>query len=535
LLTNNFSYQKWVPALFALAAILLFVQIGSTPIYILDEAKNAQCAREMWYSQNWLVPTFNGELRTDKPPLHYWFMSIAYQLFGVGSGSARFFSTVMGMLTLWISYAWAKKWGGQGVAFFTLLSLVLSVHFIFEFRLSVPDPYLIFFTASGLMGGFNYLQDTKNKLLWILITAISLALAMLAKGPVALGLPGLVFSGFIIWQKKWWVLKDWRVIMAGVLALGIALPWYFAVHKATNGAFTEGFFFEHNFNRFSAEMEGHGGPFFITPLIVLIGMLPFSLLLFKSLRPKNGFYAEPVFAFSFLVIMVYMVFFSISRTKLPNYPMPCYPFAGLLIAVFINRVFEGQKQLPRYFIPVLLSFAALLPTAAYFGIRAEESVADLWWVAAWLLILPAGILYGFSKFRENNLFGFSIIVISWALFSFVFILIGYPLLYQRNPVSSIKPMLADNRIILAYKAYNPAFNFNVQPNGVPIKVYKKINDLQKAILLYQAEVRSEEIPEIYVLSRKEFIEDLNTLNATVLAERRDLFELPTTIILQVNK
>jgi len=121
------------------------------------------------------------------------------------------------------------------------------------------------------------------------------------------------------------------------------------------------------------------------------------------------------------------------------------------------------------------------------------------------------------------------------LFSFVFILIGYPLLYQRNPVSSIKPMLADNRIILAYKAYNPAFNFNVQPNGVPIKVYKKINDLQKAILLYQAEVRSEEIPEIYVLSRKEFIEDLNTLNATVLAERRDLFELPTTIILQVNK
>lgn len=534
-MTNNFSYQKWVPALFALAVILLFVQIGSTPIYILDEAKNAQCAREMWYSQNWLVPTFNGELRTDKPPLHYWFMGVAYQVFGVGAGSARFFSALMGIFTLWISYLWAKKWLGPEVGFFTLLSLVLSVHFIFEFRLSVPDPYLIFFTAASLMAGFNYLQDSKNNVLWLFITASSLGIAMLAKGPVALGLPGLVFLGFVIWQKKWWVFKDWKIIPAGALALGIGLPWYIMIHKVTDGAFTEGFFFEHNFSRFSSEMEGHGGPFILTPLIVLIGMLPFSLLVFNSLQPKRGFFKVPVFVFAFCTVLVFVAFFSISSTKLPNYAMPCYPFVALLIAMFLKKVFTGETPLPKYFIPVMVLLSVALPLTAYLGIRAENAVSDLWWVACLLLVLPVGTIFGYVLSIKDKLAGMGAVLVSWALFSVIFIQIGYPLLYNRNPVSYIKSLLAPDRVMFGYKAYNPAFNFNVQPDGVPVKVFEKIEDLQKAILLLQTKSPAEKNTGIYILSRKEHLEELMPLKVTLLAEKRDLFELPTTVILKVKK
>ena len=70
---------------------LLFWRLGSSPIYILDEAKNAQCAKEMMQRNDWVVPTFNEELRTDKPVLHYYFMIVAYKLFGVSAFSARFF------------------------------------------------------------------------------------------------------------------------------------------------------------------------------------------------------------------------------------------------------------------------------------------------------------------------------------------------------------------------------------------------------------------------------------------------------------
>ena len=80
--------------IFILSFFLLLINLSEPMIYILDEAKNAECAREMLISGNYLVPYFNGELRTDKPPLHYFFMVLSYKLFGVSAFSARFFSAV---------------------------------------------------------------------------------------------------------------------------------------------------------------------------------------------------------------------------------------------------------------------------------------------------------------------------------------------------------------------------------------------------------------------------------------------------------
>ncbi len=90
--------------LIALLSFMLLFRLGSSPIYILDEAKNAQCAREMLQHNDWVVPTFNGELRTDKPVLHYYFMMIAYKVFGINEFSARFFSAILGVLTVIITY-----------------------------------------------------------------------------------------------------------------------------------------------------------------------------------------------------------------------------------------------------------------------------------------------------------------------------------------------------------------------------------------------------------------------------------------------
>jgi 4-amino-4-deoxy-L-arabinose transferase-like glycosyltransferase len=244
---------KWLYLLFGATILLLFFRLGAAPIYILDEAKNAQCAREMFVRQDWIVPTFNGELRTDKPALHYWFMILAYKMFGVNAFAARFFSVFMAIGTLGLTYFFTARWANKGTAFFATLVLALSAQFLFEFRLSVPDPYLIFFTMAGLCCGYSYLQTKSWK--WIILTAIALGLATLAKGPVALALPGLSILLFLIFSKRWKEIFDVKFLAAAIIYLSVAAPWYYAVHKATNGAFTQGFFFEHNLSRFSAEMD----------------------------------------------------------------------------------------------------------------------------------------------------------------------------------------------------------------------------------------------------------------------------------------
>ncbi|HET6540195.1 MAG TPA: glycosyltransferase family 39 protein, partial [Chryseolinea sp.] len=65
-----------------LSIVVYSSNLGGFSIYILDEAKNASCAMEMMQRDDLIVPTFNGKLRTDKPPLHYYFMIASYKAFG---------------------------------------------------------------------------------------------------------------------------------------------------------------------------------------------------------------------------------------------------------------------------------------------------------------------------------------------------------------------------------------------------------------------------------------------------------------------
>jgi 4-amino-4-deoxy-L-arabinose transferase and related glycosyltransferases of PMT family len=105
--------------LIGLFSFFLFsLNIGGVSIFSLDEAKNASCAREMLESKNFIVPTFNYELRTDKPPLHYYFMMLSYLIFGVSEFSARFFSSFFGSLTVMITYVFAKKFLAQKQPFY---------------------------------------------------------------------------------------------------------------------------------------------------------------------------------------------------------------------------------------------------------------------------------------------------------------------------------------------------------------------------------------------------------------------------------
>lgn len=60
------KFDNWLVFIIAFLTCTSFV--GNYPIYILDEARNSEAAREMLENLNFIVPYFNGELRTDKPP-----------------------------------------------------------------------------------------------------------------------------------------------------------------------------------------------------------------------------------------------------------------------------------------------------------------------------------------------------------------------------------------------------------------------------------------------------------------------------------
>lgn len=504
-------------------AVLLLANLGATPIYILDEAKNAQCAREMLQRGDWVVPTFNGALRTDKPPLHYFFMMAAYSLFGYTAFAARFFSAIAGIATVWVTYAYTQKHSNAFTAFCTALVLVTSPHFLFEFRLSVPDPYLILFITLGLFSGYTWLEQNNVKQLYI--AAIAFALATLAKGPVALALPGLCLGSWVILKKRWKPLFTWHLLPALLLLLCIVLPWYIAVYKATNGAWTRGFFIDHNLNRFADPQEGHGGFFLLPLLFVTLGLLPFMSFAGEIVKQGHTVFHNPLPQFGGIVFAVFVIFFSISSTKLPNYPMPCYPFAAAMMGHFIAALLNGQIPSKKYPLYIAGAVLCILPVAGYFVIRLEPETAGVSSVALLLLVSPLAF-WGWLLIKGKKA--------SWkqliAALSFAFIVfdmlglhIAYPVLYNQNPVRKTLPLVKNEPVVIGYRIYNAGYNFYLPSI---IKRYHTIDSLRTALAA---------TPNAVIISRKEFLDSLQlAFPLQVQAEAHDLFESPTTVILKLH-
>lgn len=498
---------------------MLLIRLGATPIYILDEAKNAECAREMMQRSDWVVPTFNGELRTDKPPLHYFFMIASYRLFGVNEFAARFFSVVMGLLTVWVTFHYTKKFLHPFAAFCAAVVLISSSHFLFEFRLAVPDPYLIFFITLGLLSGFTWIEEQHNGQLYI--ASFSLSMACLAKGPVALALPGLSLLIWIVYRKKWRAVFSWHLLLAFLLWVALTLPWYVAVNNATAGAWTKGFFLNHNLNRFSEPQEGHGGFFLITVLFVAIGLLPFMAFAGEVFKERRGVFRPAFVRFCAIVVLVFVVFFSVSSTKLPNYPMPCYAFAAVILGHFLAGLLNGDFRSRKYPYLILLVFTLVVSVGGYFAIGTEAETEGLGVVALVLLVAPL-ILTAAFFFARGWQHRVSFIFVAYALFNLLGIAYVYPRLYSQNPVAKTMSIIKRHPSVYSYYTFNPGYRYYVDRN-IPTTMNK--DTLKQWIDSAQDPI---------VITTAEYVDSLRSLPLTEIARHHDIFELPTTIILKKN-
>jgi 4-amino-4-deoxy-L-arabinose transferase-like glycosyltransferase len=205
-----------------------------------------------------------------------------------------------------------------------------------------------------------------------------MALAVLAKGPVGVLLPLVVIGSFLYawavlnrphseeaqtspsrvsrWGQRlkhwfqpalffriaWGVRPYWIVVCLAV----IALPWYVAVGLKTDGVWLAGFLGQHNLVRFLKPMEGHHGPVLYYPTVMLIGFFPWSVFCLPVIRGafgrwKRGTAESPGLVFVACWFLVYLLFFTCARTKLPNYVLPCYPAMALLTAWWFERASEA--------------------------------------------------------------------------------------------------------------------------------------------------------------------------------------------------
>lgn len=509
-----------IKLLLAGSLILFFANIWGVSIYIFDESRNAGCAREMWLNNEWVVPTFNGELRDVKPVLHYYFMRVGYSLFGGhsaagSSAGARFFSSLSGVILVWVTFLFVKKHLGEKAAFLSGLVLLAAIHNLVQFHLAVPDPYLILFIALALYLFYNYYHERK---LWQIYACYAvLALGVLSKGPIALALPGFTAIMYLLYRRNFTVqsIISFRPISGVLLLLLIAAPWFVLVHLETNGAYTEGFFLKENLQRFSSTMEGHGGPFYLTLVYVIGGLLPFSFFIVHAgrfvVKEKND-----LLVFSGLAALVVVVFFAISETKLPNYTTPAYPFVAVVLGAWMARYQKGDAiRLIWIAHTILLLVGIALPVGAGIGLQAEKHLAELDYLA-WLFVpLPVGVGLATYFLVNKQWLGYWYSIATGAMVtSLLFFYVSFPRLDDLSPAKAWEEELSRqvNRLVI-YQVVHPSF---IYPRNQPIPVIATEEKLKKYL---------QDTPDAVVLSQRRKVKTLVEEGVLVIEkEQRDLFE-----------
>jgi 4-amino-4-deoxy-L-arabinose transferase-like glycosyltransferase len=364
--------------LLVVAGVLFLPNLGAASLWDIDEGNNAEAGREMREAGDWVVPTFNYDLRVDKPALLYWLQIGGYEAFGVSEFAARLPSALAAALTLLLTYELSRRMFGRGAGLLSGLVLGSASAFCAAAHFANPDALLTLCTVLALL--FFWLGFSGGKRLWFVPMGVAMGLAVLAKGLVGLVLPFTTAGLFLLWSGELRRLLDWR-LLPGVMAFGlVAVPWYAWVGAETRGLFLRGFFLGHHLDRFLKPLEGHQGPFWYYLPVLVLGLLPWSVFLgpsvWYSIRQWQCRRSEPQAAetpglahsltlslpdaFLWSWIATYLVFFSLSGTKLPNYILPLYPPLAILTGNFLDRWRRGVVAPPAWVLNVSLGCLALV-------------------------------------------------------------------------------------------------------------------------------------------------------------------------------
>jgi len=348
-----------------LSATLFFYRLGNFSLTDVDEGVYAATAQEMIETGDLVTPHFNGISRYDKPILLYWLMAVAYSVFGVNEFAARFWSALLGVGLVLMTFLFAKRFDGIKLGLISAGILATSLEVVILAHAAVTDMTLIFFITGALYAFFLALDDPDpvQSRSWYLTSGAAMALAVLTKGPAGIVIPLLIIGIFLFAVGKWRTVMTFnRLIGVGVVFFLIAAPWYLMQLSINGWEFVDDFILKHNIGRYTGVISGHSGPWFYYLIVLLIGFFPWISFLpaailsqvpkrvaaLRSVQNGEGGPVSGQLGFFLLVwFAVVFLFFSFAQTKLPNYVGPLFPAASILVAQWLIRNFSDQKDLDR--------------------------------------------------------------------------------------------------------------------------------------------------------------------------------------------
>jgi len=372
-----------------------------------DEIFYFHSTQEMIQDGNYLSPTYFGENRFQKPILFYWFIIIAYKIFGFSWLAARMPSVVCAGLTVCVTWLLARsvfrenEKAKQVVPFLSCLILITNPMFFRHAKDAVPDMAFNFFIVLALYFAFQFISNAKEKK-WRVWFFVACALGFMIKGFAALIVPFLALFLYFTLTKRWKFLGQFRFGQGMLILLAIVLPWFLYMIYRHGSSYLTYMVVEETQNRLLHKTNANpiigfissffqGNLFYLE--VIMSYFAPWSPFIFggipiaiRNSRQNRQGAQGLLFLVSWFAVV--FIFFSIMHFRINHYMLVLTTPFAILVAHFLFEM-EYQNQMlgkiingvKRYFL-IFLFTVSLFAFTFLLVFLAEGSP---WWLAILLV------------------------------------------------------------------------------------------------------------------------------------------------------
>ena len=348
------------------------------------DAIQAQIARNMLRSGDWVTARLDHVAYLEKAPLVYWTIAVFFRVFGVLDWAARIPIALSVMALAWLTAAFATWAFGRRAGLYAGLSMATCVGLFLFTRILIPDVMLTFTIALAMWAFLRALDEEEaHPRWWAVLLAASLGAGLLLKSLIALAFPIAAGTIYLFLTRQFFLRRTWQRLrpVGGLLViLAIAAPWHtlatlrnppylsLALHGGPGQyhGFLWFYFINEQVLRFLNLRYPHDYntvPRLWFWLLHFAWLFPWSVY-FPALaklcyKPRDRAGRTALLALCWTGFV--LVFFTFSTTQ-EYYSMPCYPALGLLLGAAMAMGGSWIRRGTR-----VVSFIAILAALATFG------------------------------------------------------------------------------------------------------------------------------------------------------------------------
>jgi 4-amino-4-deoxy-L-arabinose transferase-like glycosyltransferase len=479
----------------AFAALLFIPFLGNVHLFDWDEINFAESAREMLVTHEFFRVQINYQPFWEKPPLFFWLQAASMSIFGINEFAARFPNAICGILTLCLLFHIGKKKFGIRMAWLWVLFMTGSFTPSLYFKSGIIDPWfnLFIFYAIWQLSIASQRHEAESRNKRFALIGLSLGLAVLTKGPVALLVSGLCGAAFMI-RSRFYIYFNVKqlAIMLGCI-LSISSLWVI-VEISKNGLQVLADFLAYQVDLFRNPVAGHGQPWFYHPVVLLIGCFPASIFGIRGFFTKTQSVEENIFRqWMSIMFWVVLILFSLVTTKIVHYSSLCYIPLTFMAAFAVDKSILHQQKLRWWLIVpfallgiIICTLLSALPLIELFKhqitpyIKDDFAVASFTEIAPWMgfefvlgVIMLGVIIYAaviFNRSQTSKAIQFLLVCFSIAIPAYISWVVPKIEVYTQRPAIEFYEGLQGQDCYvesLGHKSYAQYFYSRSQPQQNP--------------------------------------------------------------------